>query len=448
MMMREELLQFESQLQALDLSRARETLQLFSPQNNTEQRIQKHLQAKVLIYEHRFAEAKIILENAIREHGSNIGVLCDLSLCNQMLGHIHLWNEQITEIENIFERYIQLMSPEDCIRNYNFLAKAREEQGSVHTALKYIEHSLRLCKSNSLNDGGYLQTYTLTQLLRITSCYFPLTRIEPMYRELLAVQDCSTYLQIEIEHALMIAELQIFGPDIAKIRLTNNLQKNILDGDRRLFYFDYLESLLRLGFRDLEISKLPSTQLWEKAIKDLYFSPEKYWSAQELHQIFTESSPICSLRFFHLLANTSLHMDLREMADKFIRLHLRAFNDNDRSVWLQSFGIRKKSALMTLQLNEQTGHIFCEKLSVSLQRKGNLLELARLFASSPYWPVQSLISKLWTENFDSSYFHRLRMQVNRLNTALEPLTGLQKTLRISTREVSLNENVQIKIVCN
>lgn len=433
----------EDLMRAFKFDQARESLAGLHPLEEDDHRKKAHLEAKILIFEGRYQEAKVQLLRTINLYDIHIGLLCDLAHCYKNLGQLTEWAEMVDRAELLLREEYDDLTVTERVRTHNYLCKAFEEQGKVYSALKQIEKSLQEVQ-NITEQQDYFRPFTLAQLLRLRACYFPKLALEPVYRELLSIKDVTRNLQIEIDHSLLLGEMQLFGPASVEAKLAGQLESLELDEDKRLFYFDYVEACLRMDQNPMHLD-LTSPNMWERAIQRIALSPLLTWSEHELKQIFTLSSPISSLRFFLILYRKTPNENLKALCRTYMDLCLRGFSEQDRTVWLHFFETEEEIKKITLKVNVKQGTISRGTVSINLKSKSNLIVLAQLFSQNRSWDLPALVKHLWTEEYNSSYFHRLRMQAQRLNASLEPLTGVARTIQVNSKEASLAVDVELKV---
>ena len=197
------------------------------PKSPAEERWVSHSQGRIHFFQNQLTDARAWFEKALTQSGENIVLLVDLGHCYQRLGLLKKWQQIFDRIEKILVSEETLLSRESYHYGLLNLGRFKEELGQMAEARDLYLGML----ANSTNKFDR-QYYTICcQLVRVLSFGSGDSRLSPQYFELLQTQDTFPllYLELDVQHALMVAEIRRVGWKTAFARLKINMTRKDLD---------------------------------------------------------------------------------------------------------------------------------------------------------------------------------------------------------------------------
>jgi tetratricopeptide (TPR) repeat protein len=407
------------------------------------ERQNKHREGLKYFYSGQFTEAIEIFSEAKTIYGSHVGLLSDLSAAYYVKGDMQAAQRIRRELEDEYLAAEPLLSEESKVQTLIYLSKMREEDGEIAGALKALETALEFC-----GDDKQLRIRVATQLVRMTAMFEMRTELAQYYRDLIFYSGENQHFNIEIEHALMLAEDQLVGLSQATFRFNKLKEMNLNIQDLRLVFFDYAEIVLRRGQWNDELSvdslRFDSKDLdgFEKAMQLFGLSLMARISIQDLDRLSKQLSFMGYLR----VAGINISRTQDEEEKRSMRLQILLLLESTDSVskqlllkrWnsIKAFapGISAPEAI-TLELLESSKEISFKSLSYSFARKENAWTLLLLLKQSAQLDLETIAHKIGIAEYDENAFHRLRMIVTRLNKDLAQITGIPQVLLIRQQQL-------------
>ena len=426
---------------------ARSLLSSIQSQDHSQLRHREHLFGMSFLHEGEMLEAKKILKITQIAYGNHLRLLADIANCLYFLGEMSQWRQATMELEQELQKTGELASLDTLQSAQICLAKFKEELGQLDEAFDIY---------NVLwaRDAGAFRTSLLAQRIRVRSMSRNKRGLGAIYQQLVEVaqKDHSLNNNIEVLHSLMLAESILIGPQLAALRLHQALEIPQLNSfDRKLFLFDYLESLILAGHAPVAelLSSLSqssgSFDVYEQMMFDLFSG-----QAIELEHLNSKSSqlsPAGYLRCLGLSLRLTTEGPLRdELRNRFVLL-IDGLSPASQSYW--------KSYLLDPTANDRIEILLFEKLfvleysnqKISFQKKKNsVLLLKALSESSIPLGIEQVVHVLWGETYGLSHYDRVRMIVSRLNKNLLGLCGRERCIEFENHKLSLFPGIRIRVL--
>ena len=432
---------------------ALEILDTIEGQTLVERRIMLHQRAQISIYMGDLDSAKTALLTAERHCGENVAVLRDLACVYYQTGEIHQWRNTLSELSERMARLDGSLSDTTWIQTTVTLAKFKEEDGALAEAAQSYQAAYdRACRL----DSSPLRHLTLIQLLRIEALYSRGPQLGQLYRHLLvlAAPDMSFDLLIEREHTLMLAEIDLVGPQSAWARVSRLLQnKKTCGPDRRLLIADFVaESLIRGQVlipeaHSLATSLLGDGDAFEREI-GLMLDPSQTPAAnlERLQLAAAEMSWSCYLRLITLHHQMTAAAACREELANKLSVLLSTLSPTSRFFWMKRIQAKIFTDHMNLQFHPEQRWVKFQGKILDLSKKRTLCAVMNLVSAQKRIDVDSLIKQLWQAEFSPEHLHRLRMAVHRLNQLLFDLSSIPRVFEMSADEVAVKASIDIEAV--
>lgn len=434
--------------QALDLSYLRKLLDeqayedascilnSFTPANKTEQRIKAHFWGKILFHQEKFEQASYVFRKAIDDFGEHVGLLSDLLCCHYVSGDYFSWSKNVDRLAEELEKASAKLSTDSLIRTMLLLAKSREEQGLVADALQIYEEMLK-----KTSEDDFLPL-VLAQLVRIKSFWGIKKDLPDNYNKLILINEkfFLNHTNVEVQHALILAEMELFGVEEGSSRLGNLLtdENNLCDADKRLLIYDYLECNLRLKgvipeFVSEYASQITFRDDFEDIIHRLTFDGTKSISRGELSELSSKVPPTCFIRVMIYLGE----LNNIEIQRKLLFL-LDSLEHKSRKVWTQRFRSLIESSdtrnkLATYDSNSKI--ITFGDQVLNLSRKKMMWGVLEHLLDKGECPIEEFVEKIWQVSYNPSYYHRLRVLVKRLNDLLKRPIGVNDIIAVTAEKI-------------
>ncbi|MCB0422288.1 MAG: hypothetical protein KDD61_14920 [Bdellovibrionales bacterium] len=404
-----------------------------------EQRLRSYFLAKALMWSSDYLGAVSILKKLEREGKAHISVLGDLACCYYFLGDIIACRSTLKELEDRYEKVFFLLSRESRLRTLSLMAKFYEEFGRISLALLTYEKIISEFDLLKENKRVYL---SISHWVRVASEFLPRTHWMDRYCELKSVRSqWESHISIEVEHSLFLAEIYGYGLPEALIRLNNRISlESLVEEDRDLFYHEWLLAWLQED--DQTVTNLPEALLkWtpqsvdDQILKFCALQDRK--SLEALSDRRNELMPAAKLRLNPLLQHRSLGFNRQVLNDE-VQVALNNLSDDERQLWKKRISKHLvKEIGITISLDLQRKELNSSLAKVSLSRRPTSYELCCCFIENKSWSVDSLIEKMWPHGRgEESFFHRLRMQLNRLNQSFFELTGQAHLILLQDKKVT------------
>lgn len=427
------------------LDEARASLKRLKPSGAAESRWHAHYQALLAFYGGDMAGAKQIAESALAQFGDNVNLIRDLAVFNYHLSEMSAFRAGMNRLEILLSEKEKELSQESLLEGELFLGKLMEEEARLAPAALFYDRALIRAQTD------LQRIRVLTQKARWQALYEPGNELSNHYRELIScpLESITRDNQVELQHALMMIELRLVGSDHAWSRI-ERLGEEILELDRRLLIFDFVEGALALDLtfnpkvlkKISEIKELSPYEsfLWRTLKEELEY-PAKI---QELDALASKLSWSSYLRLLSLTANREKEATVRQELNRKIQLIVRGLDARSQALWNQ----RLKQALQTpeirLELSVRTRTISHQGKTVDLSKKKIALQLLEGLMRKESLGVEEAIELLWQSSFSPEHYHRLRMSSHRLNTLVHEITGLGKIIEVDSQTVRLRPEVKLK----
>lgn len=158
---------------------------------------------------------------------------------------------------------------------------------------------------------------------------------------------------------------------------------------------------------------------------------------------FSEKISTFSLIRILIVLATTDHSPERETYQSQLFLLLESLDDKSRALLkkrVDSLQIENKKALLLLEHKKQ---IIVDGLSMSFQRRRIPFDILRQLSQCTTISLSELTAKVWGAEFNESYYHRIRVNINRLNRDMERELSLKNLLVIDRDFVRLNAEIKV-----
>jgi hypothetical protein len=253
----------------------------------------------------------------------------------------------------------------------------------------------------------------------------------------------------------MLAEICLVGINHAWARAQTLLEDNsLLESDRRLIYFDFLEEMLIRGecitdgMRSFQQLCLHANS-FETEISVLAFNPESARDLAELSGLASVLSWSCYLRILILyFGRTQEGILIDELRNK-INLILSSLP----SAEAKGFSLNRMKPYLgagdlVINFSREARTVIFQNKEVDLSRKKGMLILLDVMTDESEKSVDEMIRLLWSCDYSPENYHRLRMTVHRLNQILYDLTAIPKVFEISADRLTLKPSVILEYLVN
>ncbi|MFS4461031.1 hypothetical protein [Bdellovibrio sp. HCB2-146] len=418
----------EGQLELFLFEREKEAV------SHSEKRVLVHLRIKEMLQKGEYYSAIEAIQLCFHEKGEHLGLWCDLAACYYLTQQYGLWALTLQKIENLLREFQKQISDVSLTKTRMMLAKFFEETGDLQKSLSYwmecLEGSdIELILRARINIVRLLALYPLGP--ELTTYYRDL---KPALRSKLAPT-----LEIEILHALSLAEVSLLGP------ATWSQLKELIDRyeigkeDQALLYFDICDLIMRTGEALPEslvhaLAQLTPVGPYEACLKNLAL---KTRVDQVPWLSLATEMPVGN---FLRLASLALTMNLVSNEEavvlkRQIELTLLGFTPKDRQVW-QGLLPSTSSHLLSAVLTEDMKLVINDRFHLNLTSKKKIYELLSHLSSQKSMSLEELTEKIYEAEYNESYFHRLRRLAKRFNDEVLAV-GAPALLEVKDGQINL-----------
>lgn len=398
-----------------------------------------HADAGKFIADAEYSKALIVLRNALKIHGAHIGLLSDIAVCHYMLSQIQELNEVVDLLISEFELCRHLLTPASAARTLLMIGKLQEERAHLDSALSYYTECSKVLQAEpEVIIKARAQRLRLNSLLKIPDNFDD-------YIFCSSISKNGTSTQTEVEHALVLTEALLFGPEVAFHRWFHTKNERHHKTDENLFFYDLLELVIEQG---LEKSFLDSEMI-ELIPKphDLYEQFLFSWftglnNAYNFANYYESSKKLLPFSHFRLLA---LAIKNKRTADSISHGHLR--------IILKSLPEKSQNYLMSRWVGvvEIPAKIDFSPLTATLSYMGQIVQLSdgrleikliKLLNKQNEICTDFVIAELYPgESFSEDSFNKLRALLVRLEKKIQSLIGHHKCFKLSKDKLSILINL-------
>lgn len=429
-----QLLEVQNLIHDLELDRAQAMLDKVKKISIPDRRFKEHLKSKILFFRSDYDKAISLIDKTILKHGPHVGLLSDKAGAFYLKNDFFNFEAAVSKLEVEYQNCLEDLDINSLVSTGICLGKFMEELGHVEKALRLYESLLLECEFYT-----HKTPEVLSQLLRLKSQWKITKEIEIDYKRLFTLNSEleSKNFNIELQHALFLAELELFGQKIALERF-NNIKDQLHDDDMNLFVGDYIESSLRNHHKinDKVISlmgkKLNSYE--ENLIKilnndNIVFS--KMSSTMPLGQV---------LRLMGLVLSSSNAPEGLEGQYTFL---LQTVSGKDKSIWQNLIKNADSIELKVVEVDLENKKMASKGQIYDFSRKANSLAILTALKGNQKLDLETAVFKIYGANLDESYFHRLRMAVKRLNGDVAKTLLIDGPIKITNESIEVNSHIKL-----
>ncbi|MCB0386725.1 MAG: hypothetical protein KDD43_15130, partial [Bdellovibrionales bacterium] len=383
-------------------------IESFPAKGDVELRILEHLRGVVAEFSGDLEQAYHTYLRAIEKHGDNIKLLGDLAGVCYQLDLMAKWRFYHQKVLRSLNDLDDLLTVETKVVCRLGAGKNMEEDGDLIGALELYEQAFRLSSSvEDFDSRQFLYLRVLPQIVRLRSHFNESEKLGLYYTELISLQraDYPKYLDVEIQHSLMLAEINLIGPHHAWARVKLVLEDtSLMESDRRLIYFDFLEEMLIRGLpltgemkAFTELRK--SADSFEQEIALLTFEPQNRRDLGELSDLASVLSWSCYLRILILYFSDTQEDRLAQELRNKINLILSSLGPQSKAFWLNRMRPYLATDDLTLNFSREKRTIAFQNKELDLSRKKGMLLLLDAMTEKGEYAVDEVIQLLWQDSY-------------------------------------------------
>jgi tetratricopeptide (TPR) repeat protein len=405
----------------------------------------EHLRGKCAFQQGDWETARMILENSVKVHGPHVGTLSDLAACYYLLGRRTLWERALERFEAEFILAKELLSANSRKRSTLSLAKFFEERGEIAKAISYY----REIAADPTNEETENIRYT-SQILRLHAYLGNKNEIATYYRQLLgysADQNQGDIL-IEVEHSLILAEAHLVSMSLASQRLKRlNARTPLSSYDLRLTYFDLLEVALILNATSEIVELEPprgddELDAFERTL--LRIRDGSFGGSAELLEVAGQMAPFTFFRLLNLLSTISSELNQREIYRSQLRFLLHGLDRESQALLRQRVGVAPEAGTQ-LTLYGQAKALEYGGITLSFAGKKIPFAILEHLAARTSLKLEELVQLVWGSEMNDSFYHRVRVNVKRLNDDIEKSLNIPSAVQLGDGKVKLAPGILMKV---
>ncbi len=369
-----------SEIQAGNIDAGLSILEMLVPQTNAERCGMKHAQALAAFRKSLANQAAFLFHEAldlVESADANLRLQMDYLCFLHGSGKVDLWRDELTRFEQFLLNPVNVFDPTLRAKGQILLGKFLEEDGDVCRALNIFFQVANLAGVSPLE-----RVQALAQTLRIRAIEGPSEELGLIYAELIRIDEDQLYLDlnVEIQHALILAELPLVGTHHAWARLQNSMEMPTLPSiDKRQIIVDFIEETYVLGLelnpkiQELVVS-LDGFDVFEEAVVQL-LQNDKIFSLSQLNALCPKMSRGCFLRLLTLFLAKDQTPSLQNEVLNKMNLLLTGLSVESRAYWLARMKRFLSNESKTLRYCAVRKSVIYQNRSVDLSKKRIMFQL-------------------------------------------------------------------------
>ena len=388
-----------------------------------------------------------IMQSARHQYGPHVGLLSDLIAVLYALGRVEECNKMTLQLKSELENNRRLLSKDSAAKTYLFIGKIFEEQGQVAEAIESYSEAAELATENF-----EVRLRAQAQLLRLLSFLGRRANLPELYQFCVKAQIESKNLLIEVEHALMLSEIILFGVHHAEARLQRLMTSESLSlADCHLLIADFSEEVLRQGL-DLSSVKSYSEQIspkeadeFEKIIFFMVQSPSFELGLSDLQKLMGRLPTLGLLRTLILNLKRSHDSHIVNESKRNFLFHLEGVSYESKAMLLRKWQNELSDSAVILTYNPDRSELSFNDRSTMIKAGSFAAKSISSFIGRSSIPIDEFIKQVFESSWDPSYYDRIRIALMRLNKDLSLLTGFPKTFIAKKDCIEIHTGYVIKM---
>ncbi|RYZ79808.1 MAG: hypothetical protein EOP06_26505, partial [Proteobacteria bacterium] len=184
-----------------------------------------------------------LFQKAIKLHGAHVGPICDIATVYYLQGDMGRFEATLKYLSAELDKAEPGLSHGSMIQTLLIHGKFQEENACVAEAILTYQRALKLVDITNID----LEKKIKLQLLRVCAfAGYELTELSALYSDALSLNQNNYDLAIEQGHALLLAEIEMFGLDYAEENLHKLLQNpDLTQYDHVFLLSELLEAQIR-----------------------------------------------------------------------------------------------------------------------------------------------------------------------------------------------------------
>ena len=412
----------------------------------SEERMMGHMIALVDFRQGRVQKALQSMVRLRERLGNQVSLTADIMQAYYLSGDLIHWQTERERLERTLGEVEDLISTENFSKAAVFLGKSYEESGEIATALHWYQKAIDVLDIKQNRRQFY---FALPQLLRAGVFFGGVKNLSEKYYQLIRLHREleGQYINVEVGHALMLAEFRLFGLELARTRL-DRLTETCSFPDRRFLVYDFIEECLwhdkkSDGLIERYRDVLGSEDYYESFLERLYLDENFAFDA---HLQSDRLSFNCYLRLLCLsLKKQNSPEKTREIEKKIIFL-VERFEKNSQNLWRSRIDL----ALMTetkktFTISKRQGRVFYRESELRFRKDSPALKILFILARNREVCLETLTREVWDSPYNSTFYDRIRMTVKRLNEQIFKLSGASQAVQVSSQSIALSDAIHLEV---
>ena len=428
------------------LGMAQGILNELETQSSVQSRWKDHYLGIIKMRQGSFDEAINLFLNTLSKNGNYLSIILDLASCYFMTGQMCNWQRMVDLANDEYKNNSQKLGLSRRIQSCVLLTKYLEEKGLIHESLENYQELLDLLPADDLKIRTNPEYVRITaQILRVHGQYGLKNCVVALYQELCTHDHSNTHMDcdFEIQHALMIYELQFLGVETAMVRYQRVLANPLADSfELQWVQADLFYGLLARGYTQpaAEMQSQISAELnvFNQAISRVI--QEKNLSLQYYMDCVARITPAAQLR---LLKLWSMHSK-NPLPLKRQKLLIHLFSKKTKVAWENYFKAsnnQSPSVVVTVKVESNLSRLEISPGDQAIFVSKSHLEVFELFIRADRLTLSEACQILWNSEGTESEISRLRMRISRLNDFLQTQLGIKGGFKLD--KTHLKTNLQI-----
>jgi hypothetical protein len=445
-----ELIDIEKDIEMGRMDAATRRLAHLSFDKISDKRFQNHLIGKILFFRANYEQAIKVYISACNDFGPHVRLLCDLVGAFLLLGNFKEAEVWLEKLEQELDLCKEILNSENLSRVYIYLVKVNEEFCRFDKCYALLE-TLKNIKSQT----HYWKHLALVSELRLHAHLGNKSYLPVLYREVSLLNHDRIRFQMEKEHALCLAEAQLFGISKINLRVERYLAEVQIPDDKILMLTELVDWCLN---EDHKIPllfecflKLDPQDAFEKALQILVHASIKkniYDSniCGQVLSLIDHCSPLGKMRLLYLMAFLARNIQANEIRDEIGNRWKLLVNSYPPAC--QKYFDKKWTKLnLNTKIRAKISAVRCltvEGKTYRLPKNPLLLWLLRKTMETKQLSVESIVQSYWQSDFNESYFFRLKTATLRFNRELQIALKGENIFQLTKQHLELNPHIEVE----
>lgn len=404
---------------------------------------------KKALYAGEYALALKLIEAHKNTTPISLDLICDEMLCLYQLGLLENFERHLELSIQTLYALIETSPINKLIDQAIFLSKLSVEVGRFDYAsdlLELLNNQKLLPEQSKIIYIQKLRLYIESNLIEQAKVIYPRVALGP---------SSSQNFEVEREHALLIADAQLFGLESALDRFLRLVKTELCPADHSFLQSEMLDILITKGAIRHDLQSLTVTNSTQSVYEDLQIKMVKNFfkglaplSIKEINNYESQLGIMSQIRLIAqaILLSQNLGLNFQSLSARYQMLCEQIYPKNLRKFYLNK--------VFNEDLNLPILICRPDKKSVQLDQGQKVFIKPKLFWDllalfSPHqqgWvlPIDQAVKTIYQEIETPHHFDRLRIAIYRLNNLLSKSLHLPQVFSIAKSGIKISVRISVE----